>query len=333
VPKKSSNQNIFFSRLGSLQPSIRYFERRGLPVQKYLRQVGISDVLMSSPERPIPKSLHWKFVTTACDDDEIDHIGLLVGRESSLEELGEVGEFLLNSRTIGEYLAKGTRFINTLSSGEYYWLADEADQVRFCVSIFGLQENHTIQNYFFTLLITINTIRMAAGDDWCPVELNVPAMKARAAAELAEYFPDTKISRHGDYASILMPSVLLEQPLAKSSKPLAVPSESLPPDFKDSITETIKILIFAGRPELQNAVDISGLSARTFQRKLEKIGVNYTELVLEARIGIAMQWLENGDIPINKISEALGYRSPANFSRAFRGLVGQSPGAYRCRRN
>ncbi|MDH3978353.1 MAG: AraC family transcriptional regulator [Gammaproteobacteria bacterium] len=76
---------------------------------------------------------------------------------------------------------------------------------------------------------------------------------------------------------------------------------------------------------------MSGISSRTFQRKLEKLGVNYTELVLEARIGIAKQWLENGDISITDISKALGYRSPSNFSRAFRGHVGQSPRAYRHR--
>jgi AraC-like DNA-binding protein len=74
---------------------------------------------------------------------------------------------------------------------------------------------------------------------------------------------------------------------------------------------------------------LSGISSRTFQRKLEKLGVNYTELVLEARIGIAKQWLENGDISITDISKALGYRNLTNFSRAFRGLVGHSPRAYR----
>ena len=328
---KSSNQNVPFSRVGSLKPIVRYFKSQGLPVEKYLQQSGVSNYLMANPEKPVPKSLHWKFVTTACDDDQIDHIGVLVGRESSLDELGEVGEFLLNSGTVGEYLVKGTRFITTLSSGEYYWLTDEADSVRFCVSIFGLQENHTIQNYLYTLLITINTIRRAAGDDWCPVELNVPAMKATAAAELADYLPDTKISRHGNYASILIPSILLKKPMAKALDGSSVPSESLPRNFRESAIEIIKILIFERRQTLKNAVDISGLSSRTFQRKLEEIGVNYTQLVLEARIDIARQWLKNGDISIGEISRALGYCNPANFSRAFRGQVGLSPRAYRQR--
>jgi AraC-like DNA-binding protein len=84
---------------------------------------------------------------------------------------------------------------------------------------------------------------------------------------------------------------------------------------------------------LENAVGLSGLSSRTFQRKLEKLGVNYTELVLETRIGIAKQWLDNGDILISEISKALGYQNRANFSRAFCGLVDLSPRDYRRRKD
>jgi AraC-like DNA-binding protein len=331
MQSKSSNQKIHFSRLTGLQPVINYFEKQGLPVQKYLRQAGISDSLMENLEKPIPKSLQWKFVTAACKDEEIDHIGLLVGREASVEELGEFGEFLLDSGTVGDYLTQGCRFINTMSSGEYYWLFEEADQLRFCVSISGLRENHKIQNYLYILLFTINTIRKATSESWCPTEVNVPAMKAGTAAKLAEHLPGTEISRHGVYASFLIPYAFLEKPLVQRPNPSTVPHESLPPDYKSSVIEVIKILIISGRPGLQNAVELSGVSSRTFQRKLKKMGVNYTELVLEARMSIARQWLENGDISITDISKALGYQTPSNFSRAFRGLVGQSPKAYRRR--
>jgi len=333
VGTKLSNQTIHFSRLGSLQPIISYFERQGLPVQEYLQQVGISDELMANPEKPIPKSLHWKFVTTVCPYDDVDHIGLLVGSEASLEDLGEVGEFLLASDSVSEYLLKGARYINTLSSGEYYWLVDEVDNCRFCISISGLQEDHATQNYIYTLLITINTIRKAVGDSWCPTELNVPAIKAVSAARLAEHFPNTKISRRGDYASILIPSAVLEKPLVKNSNPSALPQENLPQNFKSSVISIIEMLIFSSRPELKKAVNISGLSSRTFQRNLEKMGVSYSQLVLETRMGLARQWLDNGDLEIGDISKALGYKNSSNFSRAFLGLVGQSPRDYRNRKD
>lgn len=328
---KSSSQRIPFSRAAGLLPIINYFEKQGLPVQKYLRQAGISDSIVANIEKPIPKSLQWKFVTAACDDENIDHIGVLVGSEASLEELGEFGEFLLGAGTVGEYLTQGCQFINTMSSGEYYWLVEELDQIRFCVSVSGLQENHTIQNYIYIVLLTINTIRRATSESWCPTELNVPAMKACTAAKLAAYLPGTEIARNGAYASFFIPSVFLEKRLALRPAPSNVPQESLPADFKSSIIELIRIQIFTKRPGLQYAVQLSGTSSRTFQRKLRRLGVTYTELVLEARISIAKQWLENGDISVTDISKALGYRSPANFSRAFRSLVDQSPRDYRHR--
>ena len=325
---KSSNQKIHFSRLGSLQPIINFFEKQGLSVQKHLRQAGISDDLMANSEWPIPKRLQWKFVTACCKADDIEYIGLLVGIEGSVEDLGEFGEFLLDSGTVGDYLTKGCRFINTMSSGEYYWLMEEGDQLRFCVSIFGLQGNHLIQNYLYILLLTINVIRQATNESWCPTELILPHMKAGTAARLAEYLPETEISADGIYASFLVPYAFLEKPMTQRSIPVDVPHESIPPDFKTSVIETIKILIFSRRTGLQDTVKLSGLSSRTFQRKLKKLGVTYTDLLLEARMDVARQWIENSDLSITDISKALGYRSPSNFSRAFRGLVGQSPSAY-----
>jgi AraC-like DNA-binding protein len=93
------------------------------------------------------------------------------------------------------------------------------------------------------------------------------------------------------------------------------------------------MLIFSSVPELEKAVTLSGLSSRTFQRNLQKMGVSYSQLVLETRIGIARQWIDHGDIAIGEISKALGYKNSSNFSRAFLGLVGQSPRDYRNRKD
>ena len=93
------------------------------------------------------------------------------------------------------------------------------------------------------------------------------------------------------------------------------------------------MLIFSSVPELEKAVTLSGLSSRTFQRNLQKMGVSYSQLVLETRMGLARQWLDNGDLEIGDISKALGYKNSSNFSRAFRSLVGQSPRSYRNRKN
>jgi len=327
------SQHISFSRLTSVQPAIKYFEKRGVPVQKYLRQAGISDRLLADLETPVPKNMQWEFVSAACDGEDIDEIGILVGKSASLEDLGEYGQLLLGSGTIGKYLENGCRSINTLSSGEYYWLLEEVDQLRFCVSVSGSQKNHTIQIYLYALLITINTIRKATDASWCPAEINVPAMKVRSAAELAKILPDTKISRRGHYASFSIPYSFLEKPLTKGSSSPTLLEASLPPDFKSSVVETIKILIFSRRTGLKNLVELSGISSRTLQRKFKNMGVSYTDLVVEARIDIAKQWLENGDMSITDVSRALGYQNPSNFGRAFRRLVGQSPSAFKSRAN
>ena len=59
------------------------------------------------------------------------------------------------------------------------------------------------------------------------------------------------------------------------------------------------------------------------------MGVSYSQLVSEARLGLAAEWLESSTMPIAEISAALGYLDASNFTRAFRRKTGTSPWAFR----
>jgi transcriptional regulator GlxA family with amidase domain len=49
----------------------------------------------------------------------------------------------------------------------------------------------------------------------------------------------------------------------------------------------------------------------------------------ELRMGLASQWLSQEKLSIETIAQRLGYTSQAAFSRAYKRLKGQAPGASR----
>ncbi|MCQ4258128.1 AraC family transcriptional regulator [Stutzerimonas stutzeri] len=65
------------------------------------------------------------------------------------------------------------------------------------------------------------------------------------------------------------------------------------------------------------------------QRFQATIGVPPLRYATELRMRLASQWLSQEKLPIDTVAHRLGYASQAAFSRAFKRITGQSPGAIR----
>ena len=94
----------------------------------------------------------------------------------------------------------------------------------------------------------------------------------------------------------------------------------------------IKALMFddrSGFQTLERVAQRMHMSERTLKRQLAAQGASYSELVDEARRQMAVDLLLQDDIGLEAIAETLGYSDLANFSRAFKRWVGQTPSAWR----
>lgn len=80
---------------------------------------------------------------------------------------------------------------------------------------------------------------------------------------------------------------------------------------------------------ISDAADLVGMSERTLQRRLAEQGTNFNELLDQVRFDAARQLLQHNSISVTDISGELGYKNPANFTRAFRRWAGVSPRRHR----
>ncbi len=71
------------------------------------------------------------------------------------------------------------------------------------------------------------------------------------------------------------------------------------------------------------------ISSRTLNRKLANLGTRYQSLQELHRSSLALQGIEQADLPLRLLAQQLGYDNPANFGRACRRWFGQSPRALR----
>jgi len=78
-----------------------------------------------------------------------------------------------------------------------------------------------------------------------------------------------------------------------------------------------------------DCADLVGMSERTLQRRLADDGTSFNVLLDQVRFDTAKQLLQNHSISVTDISGELGYKDPANFTRAFRRWAGVSPRKHR----
>ena len=69
-------------------------------------------------------------------------------------------------------------------------------------------------------------------------------------------------------------------------------------------------------------------SRRSLQRAFEGEGITFREAVAVARMRRAKTLLAQGGIPVYQVAERVGYRSKAEFTKAFKRHNGLTPSAY-----
>jgi AraC-like DNA-binding protein len=85
-------------------------------------------------------------------------------------------------------------------------------------------------------------------------------------------------------------------------------------------------------PDIHLAAEITGLSVRTLQRRLNRWGLTYRELIDQLRFQAAMCLIVEDSIKLSDIARHVGYSDSAHFNRAFRRWMGVSPSRYRLQR-
>lgn len=84
-------------------------------------------------------------------------------------------------------------------------------------------------------------------------------------------------------------------------------------------------------PGMEDVAQALCMSSRTLKRRLRMLGMNFRQLVDEARKSEVLRDVLNTAMTIDEIAERRGYSDAANLTRAFRRWTGESPSQYRAK--
>jgi AraC-like DNA-binding protein len=82
-------------------------------------------------------------------------------------------------------------------------------------------------------------------------------------------------------------------------------------------------------PDVDYVAEKLNMTSRTLRRRLARENSSYQEILAEVRYELAREYLATSSLPMEEISQLLGYSAPANFSNAFKRWHGSSPREFR----
>ncbi|WP_394836167.1 helix-turn-helix domain-containing protein [Pendulispora rubella] len=153
-------------------------------------------------------------------------------------------------------------------------------------------------------------IRWIPADALLPQDLEVGGPASFSPTESSEVVPHSTERPSGSY--------LLDEPL--SSEDLLSPLRSY-----------LRGVFASGTPEMKHAARRLGMSTRTLQRRLHRVGTSFTQEVDDTRRELACQLVLEADCPLREIAMRLGFVDVGSFFRAFRRWTQTSPRQYRLR--
>jgi len=100
-------------------------------------------------------------------------------------------------------------------------------------------------------------------------------------------------------------------------------------ELHNELKDILQMCLIRRNVSQEGVADQLGISVRNLQRRLRALGTTYQNLLDEARQGLAMKLICEGDLPLYEVAYMVGYTEPSAFYKAFRRWTGSTPGDYR----
>ena len=323
-------------RASQLFPFLKFLNQIGSLTGKLLKQVDLPRFKVEQSNSLIPEYSVWLLIEQAAQFEGIEDFGLQVALQTEVEDVGLLGESLLNSLTLQDILNNFLNQIRWHSSDGCFWLKILGEEAWFCRQGINSISVGSNQVELYTLIYMIKIVQQITGEQWQPtkVYLQMDIMPSLCHNSLLS---EIEIYFNQQYTAIAFPRNLLQKKrlqLSKSNLSFElhpdISNQSSPAaDFSGSIAQTLESLLPHNIINIDLVAKLAGMSTRSLQRQLSQEGTTYSDLLEAMRREKAIALLKNSKLNLTDIANQLGYANYANFSRAFKQWTNFSPRYFR----
>ena len=188
----------------------------------------------------------------------------------------------------------------------------------------------------FTLCVIADVISAYLGDGWQPLRIETCYAKGPWEQDHEDFF-GAPVRFVQERIAIVLDRDIVEQAArwVTASDQIVSLGElrrlgtGLPRNFPQAVANVVERRLIDGATDLDGSAQLLGLGPRTVQRRLSDHGLSYRDLVSRCRMRRARELLAEPDTTVLQVSQALGYASTSQFTRAFKACLGATPQEFR----
>ena len=307
----------------------------GLDAYQMLRLARISPDSLIDPENKLPASSVVEILEESASRSDRSDFGLLLAQCRTFASLGPVSLLLEHLPTMWDVIQAANEhrrhFNDILIFGTEEIGGSEMLKIEL-MSRFASRQACTL-----TIGVALIALRGASRRGWSPQAVHFTHAAPPEAAAFKRFFPaPVMFESHFNGFTSSRASLMARQPWANETmamharrllKLVPLTPEQCP--TSERVSRSIILLLPSGQATLAQVAANLATSERTLQRELEKEGVGFATLLVEARRELAMWYLGYPEQSITSIAELLGYASLSSFTRWFTDEFGLSPRAWR----
>lgn len=311
----------------------------GAPREGLLESSGLTQAMLSSPEMRVSYFQFGVLTSNALRLTQKPSLGLYVGHNTGIAQMGVLGFLLQNSRTIGDALGAMIRFGPAVLPA---WRIDlERGEDTAAMVIHEAIPLEPFQRFAYEVFLASidRQTRTLYGERPLPVRrIELPFAEPSYSDEYRSMFYDVEYVFNCKTARAVFDPALLETEIAFADPATAKLAEHFCTVLlqgeasQEGLVGQMRRLLAAetgAPPSLPAVARTLQTSTRTLRRELQAMGTSYKALVDESRRVRAEAWIESNSMPIERLATALGFSTVGSFRRAYKRWTGRTPGAER----
>jgi len=306
----------------------------GLDPRPFLREQGLNADMLANPERLIPAVSAIRLLERSAEATGCETFGLRMAEGRSLANLGATSLLIAHQPTLRQALATIVEFRTRINSTLVLHMEEVEGDIVLREDFQLSRPEPSRQASGLGLGVLGRLCGTVLGDGWSPRNLCF-SHQPPPPDELPVFSRVFRCKPVFDceFNGLVISPEDLDRPNQRADQQLALHARQLlelvmsPAErtARQDVDQLIKLLLPSAKASIQTCAGAMGVTVRTLQRSLEAEGESFSNLLNQARMQLATQYLANPRMRVTDVADMLGYSSIGAFSRWHAQTFGKPP--------
>ncbi|MBM7060290.1 AraC family transcriptional regulator ligand-binding domain-containing protein [Pseudomonas sp. UL073] len=326
----------YFVRSGSLTGFSELVRELGQEPERLLREAGLSQAVMRSPNLYIPYVAMADLLRIAALRCKAPDFGVRLGSRQGLDVLGALGSYLCIQAQVGDALQLLQKNMDFHARGLIVDVDTSASRFDIHLGFLFATEVDCAQLEALTLAVFIRGIAQLHDGDLPPLEVGLQIQQpAHSNTYQQALRGPLRYEQSSNFLSY--PAALLSQPVTLDQRWRNHLTQqwrtgwqrTVPISLDRQVESAIDALLPTGECNLSMVAKLVEMHPRSLQQRLQAQHSSFAATLKSARLRLAKHHLSSSSIDLTTLALNLGFADLTAFSRAFRQWTGISPRQWR----